>query len=137
MPYWSGETQYELAIIRESIILVLTSRGEPLPKERELFSLPLKSRGLGIDCPENHHDDYELWKKLSEPLEDKDHLTAELLQKRTLDDLLNAKKKKFAEKLSNTKSVPSTEQLYALEKPSKKEQRPGWIYPRWSDSDFD
>ena len=98
---------------------MLTSRKEPLPKERELFSLPLKSRGLGIDCPENHHDDYELWKKLSEPLEDKDHLTAELWQKRTLNDLLN-EKKKFAEKLSNIKSVPSTEQRYALERPSEK-----------------
>ena len=72
------------AIIRESIIPALTSRGEPLPIERENFSLPLKSGGLGIDCPENHHDDYELSKELSEPLEDKDPVTAELWQKRTL-----------------------------------------------------
>ena len=92
------------AIIRESIIPVITSRGKPLPIERENFSLPIKSGGLGIDCPENHHDDYELSKKLSEPLEDKDPLTAEHWQKRTLDDLLNTKKK-IAEKMSNIKSV--------------------------------
>ena len=53
------------AIIRESIIPALTSRREPLPIGREVLSLPLKSGGLGIDCPENHHDDYELSKKLS------------------------------------------------------------------------
>ena len=108
------------AIIRESIIPALTSRTEPLPIEREFFSLPLKSRGLRIDCPEHHHDDYELSKKLSEPLEDKDPLTAELWQKRTLDDLLNPKKKKIAEKISNIKSVLSTEQTYALEIASEK-----------------
>ena len=96
------------AIIRESIIPVLTSRREPLPIEKGIFSLPLKSRGLVMDCPENHHDDYELSKKLSAPLEDKDPLTEESWQKRTLDDLLNAKKK-IAEKISNIKSVLSTE----------------------------
>ena len=107
------------AIIRENIIPVLTSRGEPLPIEKELFSLPLKSGGLGIDCPENHHDHYKLSKKLSEPLENKNPLTAELWQKRTLDDLLNAKKK-IAEKISNIRSVLSTEQRYALERTSEK-----------------
>ena len=108
------------AIIGESIIPALTSRGEPLPIEREIFSLPLKSRGLGIDCPENRHDSYELSEKLSEPLEDKNLLTAELLQKRTLDDLLNAKKKKIAEKISILRSVLSTEERYALERASEK-----------------
>ena len=107
------------AIIRESIIPELTSRKEPLPIERAIFSLPLKSGGLGKDCPENHHDDYELSKKLSEPLEDKGPLTAELWRKRTLDDLLNAKKK-IAEKESNNKSVLSTYQRYALERASEK-----------------
>ena len=135
MPYQRGETQSELlypdntflfslletleAIIRESIIPAATSRREPLLKEREIFSLPLKSGGLGIDCPGNHHDDYELSKKLSEPLEDKDPLTAELWQKRNLDDLLNARKK-IAEKISNIKSVLSTEQRHALERASQK-----------------
>ena len=107
------------AIIRESIIPALTSRGEPLTIERELFSVPLKSGGLGIDCPENHHDDYVLSKTLSELLEDKDPLTAELWQKRTLHDLWNAKKK-IAGKISNNKSVLSTEQRYALERASEK-----------------
>ena len=108
------------AIIRESIIPALTSRGEPLPIEREIFSLPLKSERLGIDCPEKHHDDYELSKKLSEPLVEKDPLTAELWQKRTLDDLLNAKKKRIANKIRNIKCVLSTEQRYALEGASEK-----------------
>ena len=72
------------------------------------------SGGLGIDCPENQHDDYELSKKLSEPLESKDHLTAEVSQKCTLGGLLIAKKKKIAEKISNNKSILSTEQRYAL-----------------------
>ena len=107
-------------IIRESIIPALTSRREPLPKEREVISLQLKSGGLGIDCSENHHNDYELSKKLSELLEDKDPLTGELWQKRTLDDLLYAKKKKFSEKISNMKSVLSTEQRYALGRASEK-----------------
>ena len=40
------------ATIRKSIIPALTSRGEHLPIEREVFSLPLKSRGLGIDFPQ-------------------------------------------------------------------------------------
>ena len=75
------------AIFRESIIPALTSGGEALPVEKEVFSLQLKSGGLTLDCPENHHDDYKLSKKLSEPLEDKIPLTAELWQKRTLDDL--------------------------------------------------
>ena len=119
-PFSSALLETSEAIIRESIIPALTSRGEPLPIVREVFSLPLKSGGLAIDCPENHHDDYELSKKLSEPLEDKDPLTAELWQKRTLDDLLNAKKKKIAEKISNIKSVLSTEQRYALERASEK-----------------
>ena len=78
------------------------------------------SGGLGIDCPENHHDDHELSKKLSEPPEDKDPLTAELWQKRTLDDPLNSKKKEIAEKLLNINNVLSTEQRYALERVSKK-----------------
>ena len=108
------------AVIRESIIPALNSRREPLPMERELFSLPLKSGGLGIDCPENHHDDYELSKKLSAPLEDKNPLTAELWQQRTLDNLLNAKKKKIAEKISNIKSVLNTDQRFALERASEK-----------------
>ena len=106
------------AVIRESIIPALTSR-EPLPIEGEVFSLPLKSGRLGIDCPENHHDDYELSEKLFEPPEDKDPLPAELWLKRTVDDLLNAKKKN-AEKLSNIKSVLSTEQRFALERASEK-----------------
>ena len=76
-PSFSALLETSKAIIRENIIPALTSRGEPLPIERERFSLPLMSGGLGIDCPENHHDDYELSKKLSEPLEDKDPLTAE------------------------------------------------------------
>ena len=97
------------AIIRESIIPALTSRDKPLPIEREIFSLPLKSEGLGIDCPENHHDDNKLSKKSSEPLEDKDPLTAEPWQKRTLDDLLNAKKK-IAEKILKIKRVLSREE---------------------------
>ena len=81
----SSSTRWEKseAIIRESIISALNSRGEPLPIERELISLPLKSRELGIECPENDHDNCELSKKLSEPLKDKDPLTAELWQKRT------------------------------------------------------
>ena len=108
------------AIIRESIIPALTSRGKPLPIEREIFSLPLKSEGLGIDCPENHHDDDKLSKKSSAPLEDKDPLTAEPWQKRTLDDLLNAKKKKIAEKISNIKRVLSRGERYALERASEK-----------------
>ena len=107
------------AVIGESIIPALTSRGEPLPIEREIFSLPLKSGGPGIDCPENHHDDYELSKKLSEPLEDKDPLSAEFWQKLTLDDLVNAKKK-IAQNLSNIESMLSTEQRYALEGASEK-----------------
>ena len=107
------------ALFREGIIPALTSRIEPLPIEREVFSLPFKWGQLGIDCRENHHDDYELSKKLSEPLEDEDPLTAELWQKRTLDDLLNARKK-IAEKISNIKSVLSTEQKDALERASEK-----------------
>ena len=106
------------AIVRESILQALTSKGEPLPIEREVFSLPLKSGGLGIDCPKNNHDDNKLSKKLYQPLEDKDPLTAELWQKRTLDDLLNAKK--IAEKISNVKNVLSTEQSYAVERASEK-----------------
>ena len=90
-----------------------------MPIERELISLPLKSRELGIECPENDHDNCELSKKLSEPLKDKDPLTAELWQKRTLDDLLNPKKK-IAEKISNIKSVLSTVQRYALKRASEK-----------------
>ena len=119
-PSSSGNLKSSEAIIRESILPALTSRGHRLPIEREMFSLPLKSGGLGIDCPENHHDDNELSKKLSEPLEEKDPLTADLWQKRTLDDLLNAKKKKITEKISNIKSILSTEQRYALERASEK-----------------
>ena len=83
-------------------------------------SCAVKSGGLSIDCPENHHDDYELSKKLSESLEDKDPLTAELWQKRTLDDLINAKKKKIADKISNPRSVLSLEQRFAPERASEK-----------------
>ena len=108
------------AVIRESIIPALTSRRQPLPIEWEVFSLPLKSGGPGVDCPENHHDDYKLSKELSAPLEDKDPLTAELWQQRTLDILLNAKKKKIAEKISNIKSVLNTDQRYTLERASEK-----------------
>ena len=116
----SGLLETSEAIIRGSIIPALISRREPLPIEREMFSLLLKSGGLGIDCPENHHDDNELSKKLSEPLEDKDPLTGELWQKRTLDDLSNAKKKKIAWKIWNNKLVLSTEQRYALQRASEK-----------------
>ena len=121
MPYQRSETQNELHYpnntflfspfgnIGSNIQRKLHSGsnliGEPFPIEREVFALSLKSGGLGIDCPENHHDDYELAKKLSEPLEDKDPLIAELWQKRTLDDLIYAKKKKIAKKTSNTKKV--------------------------------
>ena len=118
-PAFSALLETSEAIIRESIFPVLTS-SEHLPIEREIFSLPLKSGGLGIDSPENHHYDYELSKKLSEPLEDTDPLTAEIWQKRPLDDLLNAKKKKIAKKISNIKSALSTEQRHALERASGK-----------------
>ena len=57
---------------------------------------------------------------------DKDPLTAELWQKRTLGDLLNTKKKKIAEKISNLKNVLSTEQRYALERASVKGASP-WL----------
>ena len=87
--------------------------------EREVFSLPLKSGRLSINCPENRYGDYEVSKKLSEPLEDKDPLTAELWQERTLDDLLNAKKKKSAEQISNIKNILSTEQRHGLERTSE------------------
>ena len=119
-PSSSALSEKSEAIIRESIIPALTSRGKPLPIESETFSLPLKSERLGINCPENHHDDEKLSKMSSEPLEDKDPLTAELWQKRTLDDLLNAKKKKIAEKILNIKRVLSREERYALERASEK-----------------
>ena len=125
IPSSSALLETSEATIRESIFPALTLGGEPLPIEREIFSLPLKSRRLGIDCPENHHDDYELSKKFTEPLEDKDSLTAELWQKRTLGDLLNGRKNNIAEKISNNKSVLSTEQRYAFERASEKEHRPG------------
>ena len=133
----SSSALWELfeAIIRESIIPVLTSGAGPLPIEKEIFSLPFKSGGLGIDCPENHHEDYNLSKKLSEPLEDKGPLTSEFWLKRTLDDLINAKKK-LPRKFQTLKVSWARSRDMHSEEHRKKEYQPGWMYSRWSDTEF-
>ena len=130
MPYPRGETQSELHYPNNTLLFSPFRKIGNKTQRKHRSGANLKRRTLTNRKgsiltatqvrTENHHDDYELSKKLSEPLEDKDPLTAELWQKRTLDDLLNAKKKKIAEKISNIKSVLSTEQRYVLERASEK-----------------
>ena len=119
------------AIITESIIPARTSRSGPLPIERELFSLPLKSRGLGIDCPENHHDDYGLSKKLSEPLESK----ILWLQNsgRSAPSMIYWTRRKNYQTLKV--SWARSRNMHSKEH-RKKEHRPGWMFSRWSDTDL-